>query len=321
MEPVSVLPVLARAIERQLEAAGESASDPGPDGIHDLRVSTRRLRAALQLWRDASSGKKLERSRRTLRKLGRSLGAVREAEVNLRELSELARRRPAEMAAIELVAAVEARRKRRLGRIAGKKLARLDLPDLSREIRSELAKTLDSGGESASLDVVARRELDRRIPALEELREDALRRSAAPALHRFRIALKKFRYSVEMCAPAYDGRRLPRLLGRLKEIQDALGAAQDARVLHARLAELRAELRADALPAAERALLPPMRAAAALLRERQAAALRELAACGRQGFFAGFEAALRRDAARALPAAGAPGDFRFSGRDAASARL
>jgi len=307
MVPVPVFPVLARAIDRQLDAAREAASDPGPDGVHDLRVSTRRLRAALELWLDSASGKKLDRCRKSLRKLGRKLGAVREADVNLQELSELARRRPADTVAIEFAAASEARRKRRRARTLQKELARIDLPELTREIRSELAKVDDSEKASFPLVLVARRELERRVPPLEALLDGVLQRPSAPALHRVRIELKKLRYSVELCGFAYDGRRFPHLVGRLKELQDALGIAQDARVLHERFATLRAQLRKDGLRAAERSLLSPMRAVAAALLERQAAAVRALESCRREGFLPGFAAALRREAGGSSSAAIPPG--------------
>jgi CHAD domain-containing protein len=276
MAPDSVSSVLARAIEEQLDAARASASDQGPDGIHDLRVSTRRLRAALDLWRECAPGKRLDRCRKALRNLGRRLGAVREADVNRRELSELARKRPEDAVAIEFVSASEARRQKQRARVLEKALARTDLPDLSRQIRGELEKARDSRVESIPPAFVARRELAHRVPPLEELLEGALSRPSATALHRFRIELKKLRYSVELCAPAYDGRRVPHLLGWLKQLQDVLGAAQDARVLHDRFAELRSALRKDRLPAAERSLLSPMRVVATLLRERHAAAVREL---------------------------------------------
>jgi CHAD domain-containing protein len=317
MAPFSVFSVLARAITDQLEAARVSAADPGPDGIHDLRVSTRRLRAALDLWLDSAPGKKLERCRRTLGILGRRLGAVREVDVNRRELSELALGRPADAAAIEFAAAFEARRKIRRVRALEKELARIDLSDLFRQIRSELGKSAGSEAESISVIFVARRELERRLPPLEGLLEEAWRRPSALALHRFRIALKKLRYAVEMCGPAYDGRRRLRLVGRLKQLQDALGAAQDAQILHDRFASLRAELRKDGLAAAERSLLPPMRAVAAALHSRQAAAVRELESCRREHFLNRFESSLRREPLRLL--AGDAGRLIF-GPDASSVR-
>ena len=294
MAPVaSVFSVLAEAIEKQLDLARKAASDPGPDGIHDLRVSTRRLRAALDLWIEGAPGRKLERSRKSLRRLGRRLGSLRESDVNRRELSDLLQRRPSDAVAIGFAASAEARRRRRRARRAEKTLERSDLPGLIREISSETGKGQDGKANDAPIGIVARRELDRRRPHLAELLASALARPSPRSLHRLRIELKKFRYSVELCAPAYDGRRVPHLIDRLKEIQDALGTAHDADVLHQHFAKVRRRLREDGLPAAERSLLPPMRAAAALRRERQQAAVAELERCRQEDFLSRFERALR----------------------------
>ena len=98
---------------------------------------------------------------------------------------------------------------------------------------------------------------------------------------------------MELCAPAYDGRRIPHLVERLKASQDALGIVHDANALHSRIATLRADLRREGLGALEGSLLAPLRAVAALSRERTAAAIRELDACRRKAFFSKFEAAVR----------------------------
>src|SRR5690349_21545348 len=135
--PSSVLPVLAGAIGKQLDLALASASDADPDGVHDLRVSTRRLRAALDLWLESVPGKKLERCRSSLRRLGRRLGSLREADVNRKELSDLRQRRPADAVAIEFAEVFEARKRRKRARAVRRALDRSDLPALIREVRSE----------------------------------------------------------------------------------------------------------------------------------------------------------------------------------------
>ncbi len=263
MPAASVLPVLAKAIDEQLGIAGRAAADPGPDGIHDLRVATRRLRAALELWLAVSPVRKLDRGRRALKSLGRRLGALREADVDLKELFDLRRRDPSHGAAIEFLIASESRERKRRAKALEKGLRRIDLEDFAKEIRSETDDALDAGnGEDLALSAVARRELQERLPSLARLLDHTLRHPTPAGLHRLRIDLKKFRYSMEMCSPAYDGRRVPGLIGRLKALQDALGIVHDANALHAGIASLRAELRREGLVALERSLLAPLRAVA-----------------------------------------------------------
>jgi CHAD domain-containing protein len=296
MLPASLLPILAKAIDEELALAERAATEPtaaNADDIHDLRVATRRLRAGLELWLASSPGKKLDRSRKTLRRLGRRLGSLRETDVNLLQLRELAPPNSAGSVAVEFALASETRRRRRRASSLDKELRRVDLPDLSRDIRSEIEDALDSSPGPIPLDAVARKELAERVPRLEALLGRALLHPSRKGLHLLRIELKKFRYSAELCSPAYDGRRFPQLLKRLKSVQDALGLVQDASALHLRIAKLRANLRRDQLSATERSLLPPMRAVGRLLRERTAAAVHELEACRREAFFSRFETALR----------------------------
>jgi CHAD domain-containing protein len=289
----SALPLLAKAIADQLGIAERTASDHSADGIHDLRVSTRRLRAALDLWLEIAPGKKVERARKSLARLGRALGRLREADVDLEELRRLLGEMPAHSAAIEVVMADElCRRKDRISGLE-KELRRLDLADFARDTRSEVESVADSAKYPISMSDVARGELRARLPRILSMLEGVLRQPTPVRLHRFRIELKKFRYSVELCAPSYDGRRVGALLDRLKGLQDALGVTQDARAVHDRMAEIRSDLRRDGLGALERSLLPAMRAIGSRLRERSERAVAELERRRQELFFLRFEAAVR----------------------------
>ena len=288
-----LLPALAKSIDEQLRTAGKAASDPGPEGIHDLRVATRRLRAALELWLAARSDRRLERSRKTFRRLGKRLGSLREIDVNIEELSAIRERRPPSAAALEMVLAAELRRRRKREKRLGRELERTDLSELADDVRSDVEDAADAKLGAEPLSSMARRELDSRLPRLMTLCDRARLRPTPRSLHLLRIDLKKFRYSVELCAPAYDGRRAPHLIARLKKLQDALGSAHDADALHARIARIRADFRRDHLPAAEKLLLAPMRDVASLARERRQAAVRQLEASRRAALFSRFSAAIR----------------------------
>ncbi|MGA7159459.1 MAG: CHAD domain-containing protein [Bacteroidota bacterium] len=67
----------------------ESATMNGEDieALHDMRVSARRLRAVLRIFRGCFSKKKLKKQDARLQSLIRSLGAVRERDVFLESLS------------------------------------------------------------------------------------------------------------------------------------------------------------------------------------------------------------------------------------------
>ena len=67
----------------------ESGTIKGEDieALHDMRVSARRLRAVLRIFRDCFSKKKLKKHDARLQALIRSLGSVRERDVFLESLS------------------------------------------------------------------------------------------------------------------------------------------------------------------------------------------------------------------------------------------
>src|SRR5687767_3165265 len=80
--------VLIRQRLGALSRALPSARAGDVPAIHQARVATRRLREALPLIARGSSGRKLAR---TVRRLTRALGPVRELDVALLTLEELAR--------------------------------------------------------------------------------------------------------------------------------------------------------------------------------------------------------------------------------------
>jgi CHAD domain-containing protein len=164
-------------------------SPPEGEGVHAMRVATRRLRAALQLF-GAPRGLSDE-----LKQLQDALGAVRDAQLHPRWLGgEL----PARTSALH--AAVRSFRAR-----TAPWLAKLALAPRGR-----------LGGHRM------RKELRRKLGAVERL-------VAAGALdpreaHRLRIAVKKLRYFAELLRRAL---RLDGLLEELLPLQEALGDLRD----------------------------------------------------------------------------------------------
>ena len=88
----------------------ESATVTGEDieALHDMRVSARRLRAVMRIFRDCFSKKKLKKHDARMQSLIRALGAVRERDVFLESLSEYKRNlEPADRKVIDLLIARE----------------------------------------------------------------------------------------------------------------------------------------------------------------------------------------------------------------------
>ena len=251
--PTSTMGELAFAVMRR-QLAVLRAKEPGtrlgedPEELHDMRVATRRLRAALSLF----SGVLPVRAQvfhDELGWIGRLLGAVRDLDVQLGGLADMA----AETADWR-------------GDVAGLDDGHDPLADLSdllvrdREAaRVELLAGLDSirwerlakGLAAMAQQGPARRSVATRTPAVIGLpdlvlaRHDKVAKAAKKAkrsgivtdFHRLRIRCKRLRYSLEFASEVYEG-QTARYVRQLTAVQDELGLMQDAEVASLRLAEM-----------------------------------------------------------------------------------
>src|SRR5688500_14497613 len=78
----------ARALQRYVPAAIRGDHH----GVHQARVATRRLREAVPVLTTGIKGTKAGKARNKLRRVTRALGAVRELDVTLHLIDELAKR-------------------------------------------------------------------------------------------------------------------------------------------------------------------------------------------------------------------------------------
>ncbi len=216
-----------------------------PEELHDMRVATRRLRAALDVFVDVLPVR--ARIYRTeLGWLAGVLGAVRDLDVQQEALSEMSATANAWASVgggssdplADLAALLERER-------SSARAAMLDSLDSIRWDR--LVNGLTAMVRQGPL----RRSLAARTPAVIAVPElvDARHRSAvkaakrakrsgqAPDFHRLRIRCKRLRYSLEFTADLYGG-RTSRFTRQLTSLQDKLGLMQDAEVAAARLADL-----------------------------------------------------------------------------------
>lgn len=221
--------VLAAAIEEQLArvlAARRAArNEPRVRAVHDLRVAVRRLTAALELA-EVLGPRLRRRSWRALRDLLKALSPLRDAQVQVRAVAMA--RAPADAAAKEVLRQLR-RQERALRRDTKRRLRELRLGELGRDVAGLLHALLhdelgDELVQQALLGELARRhlELDRRRHRFEP--------DDARALHRSRLALKDYRYALEVLAPL-----LPPSSEALRlttsELQAELGQAHDQHVL------------------------------------------------------------------------------------------
>lgn len=216
-----------------------------PDGVHAMRVATRRLRSALATYRPFLGREITEPLREELKWLGGVLGDARDAEVQrgrlLDRLAEVAEQEPGTLAGVdeararieaELEAEYAEAHRRCLDAIGSRRyLALLDrLEDLvSRPTWTEAAREPIG---TAGVDRV-RHEWKRVRERVETIDESG----AEHGLHESRKAMKRLRYAVEPLRPVY-GKDAKRVVKRLRRMQDLLGDHHDAVTSRTRLTAL-----------------------------------------------------------------------------------
>ncbi|MGA2522407.1 MAG: CHAD domain-containing protein [Acidimicrobiales bacterium] len=221
--------------------AHESGTRLGEDveDLHDMRVATRRMRAALALFADVLPVR-ARHVRIELGWLADALGNVRDLDVQLERLDDwMADVAEEDRRALGELAAVLGR-ERRLAR--ENLLACLDSARYERLVGS-FTTMLRQGPSRRS--VAARAPAVAVVPDLiEELHRKATRaarrarHSNDPAdFHRTRIRGKRLRYALEFVSPIYSG-QTDKYVRHVVRLQDSLGLMQDARVAAARLHEL-----------------------------------------------------------------------------------
>jgi CHAD domain-containing protein len=229
---------------RDKEAGTRLGEDP--EDLHDMRVATRRLRAALALFDDV-----LPVRARTYREelgwVGRLLGAVRDLDVQLEGLEDMAKATAAWSADVRpdghdpLTELSTLLQRERLDARASM-LSGLDSVRWER-LAKGMAVMAQQGPPRRSL--AARQPAVIALPALVMNRRDKVAKAAKRAkksgevadFHQLRIRCKRLRYALEFGAGVYEG-RTSRFVRQLTALQDELGLMQDAEVASVRLADL-----------------------------------------------------------------------------------
>ena len=244
--PRTLAAVLRRLVTRQTERIRSEEErvrwGEDPEGVHRMRVATRRLRALLGAFRPVLRFREETRLGAALRRLADALGPVRDLDVLLGELPvALAGAGLTEPSFVASALEVErARARDRLltyldGRAWPRLLGGLDewsaAPPLLRRRR-----TNESVASSTPVPEAARLLVLERLGRVRRQGRRCRKRPGERRLHRLRVALKRLRYLVEFFRPV-----LPENMGVLHEravaLQDLLGAANDAAVAARRLSE------------------------------------------------------------------------------------
>ena len=242
MNTADAFRTIGRSVLRHIAANEAAVRRSDSEGVHQMRVGLRRLRAAISLFAKLLGDQETERVKSELKWLTGKLAPARDLDVYVRnEIEPLRRDAPTRRGMKELAGALTLRRDAAFGKAS----AAVE----SRRYRSLLLDTLqwlETGDwakharyykqrpiEWFAADIFARRTktITKKAKKIREL--DGQQR------HKLRIAVKKLRYASDFFDHLFASRRakkrLPSFKARLTDLQDCLGALNDIKV-HQKLA-------------------------------------------------------------------------------------
>jgi CHAD domain-containing protein len=247
-EPVTR--VARRALKNRLLAVSDylpsAAERPekDPEFVHQLRVSSRRAMAAIEMFETLLPARRGEWFKKQLRKVRRAAGEARDLDVLSQRLAELLRGEACDAARPIMDAAAGARRdaqpaickmhrrfydgryKRRIGkllnRVEFRGAAPAVEPDFAEAGRDSMRRTVSAFFSTSHADL-----------------------SDTANLHLMRIASKQVRYAMEIFAGAFPASMTEQLYPQIVELQEKLGEINDHVSALARFQEWQSRLKGD----------------------------------------------------------------------------
>jgi len=249
-EPVKLTPdiatadafrIIAASCVKQVIANKPALLSGNPDGVHQMRVGLRRLRAAISLFADILEGPETNEIKSELRWLTAELGPAREFEVFVKRVVEPARRHHARLMGMRRLSDDLAEQRR-----SSEERARNAVQsERFRQLSLRLATWLEIGDwRHPRTDLLRERgDTPVAISAAEQLRRRSkkirkrgrlLAKLDQRGRHRLRIRAKKLRYAAEFFETVFpskkSSKRRTAFLSALEDMQDCLGDLNDIAV-------------------------------------------------------------------------------------------
>src|SRR5215213_325776 len=209
-----------------------------PEGVHDMRVASRRLRGAVRDFSPHLRKRQFRRAKDGLKGLAAALGLVRDEDVALMALEGLAAEAPSEVAAGlgQFVAERGRRRDRERARLE-RALTEEALRELREDFDDALAggvkpgpKLAEGGREVVSFRRAGREIIRAGLAELRELSASLYSPLKSEPLHRLRIAAKRLRYALELFAACWEEGALAPFAKEIAKMQTSLGELHDCDV-------------------------------------------------------------------------------------------
>ena len=234
--PAGIKLVLLTRFE-ELNSFREAALDwTEPEGVHSMRVASRRLRGALRDFMPYLRKRPLAPVLKQLKKLADALGEVRDQDVAIMALEEMVTHAPAGFAPalqqfIETKKEVRDRARSELqARLEASELKQLEMDFIARVAEATaLPESTQLAASHITYLRMSRLIILDRLKELEKLSNGLLKPLEIEMLHDMRIAAKRLRYAVELFQQCW-GRSISTYAKRIARLQTALGDVHDCDV-------------------------------------------------------------------------------------------
>ncbi len=207
-----------------------------PEGVHSMRVASRRLRSALRDFMPYLHKRRLGSVLKSLRDIADALGEVRDQDVAIMALEKLLTHTPHEVSPA-LKQFIDARKQVRDQ--AREELVTILTDDQLKELELSFTTAVDeatAGGTTRTQPplLISFRKMSRavildRLKELEKLSNGLFRPFEVETLHEMRIAAKRLRYAIELFQQCW-GRSIATYAKRAAQLQTALGDLHDCDV-------------------------------------------------------------------------------------------
>lgn len=217
------------------------------EAVHDMRVGSRRLVAAMKVFASCFPEAEYRKLLKEARGVTRKLGAVRDLDVLIDHYERLLpKAKPDERLGIEYFLALHQRERKKARRPMLDALDKLERGKFPKRVQTFVRHEADRYRESADASSkkhktppaaegnipfreAAPRLLAERYAELYSFEEHVANPEAVEELHEMRIAAKWLRYTMELFAPAYAD-ELKEVINAVKRIQELLGELHDSDV-------------------------------------------------------------------------------------------
>jgi len=224
--------VLLTRFEELCSFQGMALDWTDPEGVHSMRVASRRLRSALRDFMPYLRKRPLAPVLKQLRSIADALGEVRDQDVAIEALEEMVSKAPAQFSP-GLKQFIETRKQLR-EQMRDELKAILEGNEL-KQLESEFIAGVDeaaathAGSPAITFQTMSREIILERLKEFEALSVGLLNPFEIETLHEMRIAAKRLRYALELFQQCW-GRAISGYAKRIARIQGALGDLHDCDV-------------------------------------------------------------------------------------------